>query len=70
MKIDDKDLEEFKKIYAVEFGEELPQAEASEIAGRLVDLYALLSEPLPSELEEEGKAKQPSDAEGTPPASA
>ncbi len=49
MRISDEDLEEFKRIYAAEFGEELSQAEASEAASNLVDLYMLLSEPLPSE---------------------
>ena len=50
MKINDKDLEEFKRIYFAEYGEELSRAEASEIANNLVDFYTLLSEPLPSEL--------------------
>ena len=49
MNIDDKDLEEFKKLYAAEFGEELSREEASEIAWRLADLYTFLAEPLPSE---------------------
>jgi len=50
MKIDDEDLEEFKRIYAAEFGGELSQAEASEAASNLAELYMLLAEPLPSEL--------------------
>jgi hypothetical protein len=49
MQIERNDLEEFKKLYKAEFGEELSQAEASEIAGNLVSLYELLCEPLPSE---------------------
>ena len=49
MRISDEDLEEFKRIYAAEFGEELSQAEASEAASNLVELYMLLAQPLPSE---------------------
>lgn len=51
MQISDEDLEEFIRLYAAEFGEQLSKAEASEIAGRFVDLYTLLAEPLPSEQE-------------------
>ncbi len=51
MQISDEDLEEFTRLYAAEFGEKLSKAEASEIAGRFVDLYTLLAEPLPSEQE-------------------
>ena len=68
MKIDDEDLEEFKRIYAAEFGEELSQAEASEVASRFVDLYVFLSLPLPSELEEIERTKQPPGTEQTPSA--
>ena len=39
MQIAEDDLEEFKRIYAAEFGEELSQAEASEVANNLVELY-------------------------------
>lgn len=49
MQISDEDLEEFMRLYTAEFGEALSKAEASEIAGRFVDLYTLLAEPLPSE---------------------
>lgn len=49
MKIEPQDLEEFRRLYKAEFGEELSQAEASEIAGNLVSLYELLCEPLPYE---------------------
>lgn len=70
MKINGQDLEEFKRIYAAEFGEELSQTEASEVASRFADLYMLLSEPLPSELEEIRKTKQPFGTAETLPASA
>lgn len=49
MHINPKDLEEFKQLYKSEFGTELSHEEVSEIADRLVSLYVLLSEPLPSE---------------------
>ena len=70
MQIDKEDLEEFKRIYAIEFGEELPQAEAGEIAGRFVDLYMLLAKPLPSELEAIQKAMPPSGQKECHPSSA
>lgn len=69
MQITDEDLQEFMRLYTAEFGEDLSKAEASEIAGRFVDLYMLLSEPLPSEREEITKPKLPSGTEWTPPAS-
>lgn len=50
MKIDKEDLEEFKRLYKDEYGRQLTEAEASEIAGNLVSLYELLSEPLPCEI--------------------
>ena len=59
MQISDEDLEEFRRLYTAEFGDELSKAEASEIAGRFVDLYTLVAEPLPSE--QEGAATPQSD---------
>jgi hypothetical protein len=44
MQISDDDLEEFKTLYAAEFEEELSHEEASEIAVRVADLYALLGD--------------------------
>jgi hypothetical protein len=49
--ISEEHLQEFMRIYEQEFGESLSHAEASEMAARLVDLYELLLEPLPSEIE-------------------
>lgn len=49
MQISDEDMEEFKQRYAAAFGEQLAPAEASEMATRLINLYLLLAEPLPSE---------------------
>ena len=49
MLISDADLEEFKKRYKAAFGVELTQAEASEAANNLAELYLFLSQPLPSE---------------------
>lgn len=43
---------EFIKLYEDEFGEKLPIDEAREITSRLVELYTMLAEPLPSELKE------------------
>ncbi len=43
MEIDKESLEEFKKIYKEEFGEELTDAEAREMAQRVLRLYELLA---------------------------
>ena len=51
MQISNDDLEEFKALYAAEFGKELSDEDASEFAGRVADLYTLLAETLPSEQE-------------------
>lgn len=51
MKISDDDLIEFMAIYEQEFGEQLTSAEASEMTTRLINLYMILVEPLPSERE-------------------
>ena len=50
MKINNEDLQEFIKIYNKEFKEYISEEDALEMASRLVDLYTLLAEPLPSEL--------------------
>jgi len=49
MKLDHEDIEEFKNIYRKEFGEELSDAQAHEMAGRVMRLYELLARPFPSE---------------------
>lgn len=62
MRIDQGDLEEFKKRYAAAFGKELSDAEAREMASDLADLYLFLSQPLTVE---DGKAT--GQDKGTPP---
>ena len=49
MLISNEDLEDFKRRYEDAFGVKLSQAEASEAAGNLAELYLFLSQPLPSE---------------------
>lgn len=49
MQVDNSDVQEFRTLYTAEFGEELSIKEATEIAGRVADLYTLLAESLPSE---------------------
>lgn len=46
-RIPDAELDEFIAIYKKEFGKELDRTEASEMASRLVMLYALLSRKVP-----------------------
>lgn len=53
MQIDPEDLEEFERIYFAETGKRLSPQEASEAAGRLAHLYALLARPLPREAEKD-----------------
>jgi len=49
MRLSKEALEEFKQIYKEEFGEDLTDAEAEEMATRVMRLYELLFRPLPSE---------------------
>lgn len=49
MKINNEDLEEFIRLYNEAFAEYISEEEAQQVASRLVDLYTLLTEPLPSE---------------------
>ena len=49
MRLNDEDIRKFIAIYQEEFGETLSFAEASEVAFRLVNLYAQLTKVLPSE---------------------
>lgn len=42
-------IEEFKKIYQDEFGEELTDDEVQEIATRLLRFFGILHKPLPGE---------------------
>jgi len=52
MQISPEDPEDFKRRYTAAFGEKLTDAEASEAANNLAELYWLLAQPLPSELKE------------------
>ena len=52
MRLSKEALEEFKQIYKEEFGEDLTDAEAEEMATRVMRLYELLSRPLSSERKE------------------
>ena len=45
-------LEEFRRLYKEALGEEVSEDEAREITSRLVELYMMLAEPLPSERSE------------------
>jgi len=48
MQMNESDLREFMRIYEQEFGEELQEDEAREIASNLLSLYEALMQPLPS----------------------
>ncbi len=55
MQISKKALEEFKRIYKKEFGDELSDdkanllAQASEIASRVIRLFMIIAQPLPGD---------------------
>lgn len=49
MPLSKEDMEEFRAIYHEETGTYLSDAEVSEMAHRLINLYMLLSKKLPSE---------------------
>ena len=49
MLLHDDDIQEFKSIYQEEFNESLSDKEAREMASRVIRLYELLAQPLPSE---------------------
>jgi hypothetical protein len=47
--MEDKDLDEFIKIYKGEFGKDISRKEASEMTHRLLTLYESLARKLPNE---------------------
>lgn len=49
MGIDDKAIEEFRRLYAEEFGEEISIDEARIMAKRLLALYVALANKLPDQ---------------------
>jgi len=57
MRLSKEQVEEFKQIYKEEFGKGLTDAEAEEIANRVMRLYELLSRPLPSERKDHDQAE-------------
>lgn len=59
MKLSKENIQEFIKLYNQEFGY-ISEADAREMAIRLVELYTLLAQPLPSEVAEVEKVKRTS----------
>ncbi len=49
MLLDEEDVQEFKRLYAEEFSEEITDKDARIMASQLLRLYEVLSKPLPSE---------------------
>jgi hypothetical protein len=49
MELTDEELREFSAIWKKAFKEELALGDARHYASQLIELYALLAEPLPSE---------------------
>jgi hypothetical protein len=50
MLITAEQLQEFIGLYEEEFKDRLSEDEAREVASRLIELYQLLAQPLPSEI--------------------
>jgi hypothetical protein len=63
MRISDEALDEFVEIYTKEFGEDISRDEASEMATRILMLYALLSKKPPGLDESGGAATHPGDGQ-------
>ena len=55
MKLSDEDIAEFREIWKRVFGEDISAGEARNIGHNLLELYAALARPLPSELVSGGK---------------
>ncbi|MDP2655080.1 MAG: hypothetical protein Q8P17_00755 [bacterium] len=49
MKINDETLNEFMTLYRTEFGKDISQQDALEMATRLINLYLIIYRPLPGE---------------------
>ena len=47
MNLTDADIEDFRRAYREDFGEEVGVAEAREMAQRLMNLYELIAKPPP-----------------------
>lgn len=67
MQIFNDDLNEFMVLYRAEFGKEISQKDALEMATRLINLYLIIYRPLPGEHGD--KATPPSGDHRTPDAS-
>lgn len=63
MTISKERLQEFIRLYEEEWKEQISEDEAREIASRLLELYQLLAEGLPSEI----NAEPPDPSETTRP---
>lgn len=49
MQLDQEIIDDFKAAYRTDFGEDLSDAEAAEVASRVLDLYLLLARRVPEE---------------------
>jgi hypothetical protein len=49
MDLDDKDIQEFMRLWQEEFKETISAADARHSASQLLELYAILARPLPEE---------------------
>lgn len=54
MPLNQKDIDELKEIYFKEFGETIPNDEAWEMGRNLLQLFSIITRPLPKNKNEEG----------------
>ena len=47
MEIPKKDLDEFKRIFKKDYGEDLSDEEAQHIAGKIINLFRIIYRPIP-----------------------
>lgn len=65
MRLSHKAVQEFREIYKREFGKQLSEAEAREIAERVMRVFAIVLRPLPSELASRGSNQAQDEPAGT-----
>jgi len=59
MRLPQKAIEDFKKIYKKEYGEDISDSEAEQMAFRFLSLFALIYRPLPPDIPNFQNKKSP-----------
>jgi len=61
MRLSQQAIEDFKKVYKKEYGEDISDAEAEEMATRFLRLFNLIYQPIPEDAQNSENTKNPSD---------